>query len=91
MSAVTVIATKDFTANDGMDVHAGEAVTLAPIEAAVRGRAGEVSLDPRARATYQRRDLNAEPVAPASHVSSDTPATPKRARRRRTRKAIETT
>jgi hypothetical protein len=91
MQTVTVIATKDFTADDGRQVQSGDAVALIPIEAAVRGRAGEVSLDPGARTTYRTRDMNSAPVtAPvaAAPVHADVPQ-PKR-RRRRTRKVIET-
>ncbi len=59
---VTVVATQDF-AYEGRPVHAGEAVTMRPIDAAIAGRRGQVSLDKQARATYQTKDLTAIPVA----------------------------
>ena len=105
MQTVTVIATKDFTADDGRQVQSGDAVALVPIEAAVRGRAGEVSLDPGARTTYRTRDMNAAPLAvlpegmkferiqPSAEdaqLIEDTPQLKTRRRRRRQNKAIQT-
>ena len=89
MQTVTVIATKDFTADDGRQVQMGDAVALIPIEAAVRSRAQEVSLDPGARTTYRTRDMNAAPVTVPVHVqpvpAAQVPQA-KRGRRRRARK-----
>lgn len=59
---VTVVATQDFS-YEGRPVHAGEAITMRPIDAAIAGRRGQVSLDKQARATYQTKDLTATPVA----------------------------
>lgn len=81
---VTVVATQDFS-YEGRPVHAGEAITMRPIDAAIAGRRGQVSLDKQARATYRTKDLTAAPVTSPVTVASAPPAPLPTAPRTRTR------
>lgn len=91
---VTVVALQDFVYQDAV-VYQGQAVEMAPIDAAVHGRLRHVSLDPGARPTYQRRDMVAaspvQPVqlvvGPVQPVPDPVPA-PRRRRGGRRRKAV---
>lgn len=86
MQTVRVIAIQDFELQ-GTAVYAGQAVELIPIDAAVRARRGEVSLDPQMRETYQTRDMvAATPVAVAVVGATPEPG-PVHIRRPRRRKS----
>lgn len=67
MQHVRVIAIQDFELQ-GRAVYAGQAVQLLPIDAAVRARRGEVSLDPQMQETYQTRDMVAEQPVQAIRI-----------------------
>jgi hypothetical protein len=82
MQTVSVVALKSFDL-EGRPVHAGEAVDLAPVQAAIRARSGEVSLDPRYPVTYRTKEIRSE-APPAPVPAATTHAKTRRPRRRRT-------
>lgn len=75
MERITVTAIRDFS-HDGIDYHRGDHVELTPLEAAILGDKGCVSLT---KPAYRTQALKAdEPATPEAET-----ATPKRRRYRR--------
>lgn len=66
---VTVVALQDFVYQHEA-VYAGQEIAMRPIDAAVAGRRGQVSLDPATKATYRRRDMTAEETRTAAHFDA---------------------
>ena len=86
MAFVRVIALQEF-ACDGRMVYPGQAVQMAAIDAAVRARQGQVSLDPGMRETYQTRDMVAMSAPVVTVVVAPAVVVPTKITRRRRRKS----
>jgi hypothetical protein len=84
MSAVTVVAVREFT-HKGRTIHAGEALECEALEAAVYAKQRCVTLDRAVRATYRTTDLTAAPPesSPAATAAPSEPAAAPPARRSR--------
>ena len=82
---VSVVALRAFLFHD-REIHRGEAVNMAPIEAVVAARQGYITLDRDVRPTYQTRDMVA--VEPSVAVTVHAPPIQKRRRGRPRKKPV---
>jgi hypothetical protein len=85
---VSVVALANFAYRSRL-IHEGEAVDMAPIDAAVEARKGNVSLVVGMKPFYQTRELMAQPHVVAVSVPASEPTfIPPKRRRGRPKKAV---